>query len=46
LDVARSDVDLAFVAKDSTNLSLKAVEILYLGVNLVRGFVGYVLDEE
>jgi hypothetical protein len=46
LDVAHSDVDLAFVAKDSTNLSLKVVKILHLGVNLIRGFVSYVLDKE
>jgi hypothetical protein len=46
LDVAHSNVNLAFIAKDLTNLSLKAVEILYLGVNLVRGFVSHVLDEE
>jgi hypothetical protein len=46
LDVARSNVDLAFVAKDSMNLGLKAVEILYLGVNLIRGFVSHVLDKE
>jgi hypothetical protein len=42
----RSNVNLAFVAKDLVNLSLKAVEIFYLGVNLIRGFVGYVLNEE
>jgi hypothetical protein len=28
------------------NLSLKVVEILYLGVNLVRGFVSYILNKE
>jgi hypothetical protein len=46
LDVACSNVNLTFVAKDLANLSLKVVEILYPGVNLVRGFVGHVLDEE
>jgi hypothetical protein len=42
----RSNVNLTFIAKDLVNLSLKVVKILYLGVNLVRGFVSYVLNKE
>jgi hypothetical protein len=46
LDIARSNVNLTFIAKDLVNLGLEAVEVFHLGVNLVRGLVGYVLDKE
>jgi hypothetical protein len=46
LDIARSNVNLTFIAKDLVNLGLEAVEVFHPGVNLVRGLVGHVLDKE